>query len=278
MAPPARRAPNLATAPIFDGPGTSQGLRRGHREIVGLLDQDPDLQTGLGTGPELDAARRHARAVVYEVSPPAFKTAMIDAYPRTGWLGLLLLDGLLVRHVQLGRRASCELCGPGDLLRPWDPDGVHDPLMITVEWQILKPTRLAVLDTDFTRRTARWPSIHSQLTARVAQRARDLALTQAVTQFPTAHTRLLILFWLLAQRFGKVTPDGVLITLPVTHKLLGMMIGTQRPTVTLALRRLARADHLVREDRQHWLLSSTGIESLNRHSLQPIDDALVLSS
>src|SRR5205807_142762 len=131
------------------------------------------------------------------------------------------------------------------LLRPWDTDGEYAPLPITVEWLVLLPTRVAVLDTGFVLRTARWPSLGSQIVGRVAQRARYLALTQAVTHLPRAHARLLILFWLLAERWGAVTPHGVRVTLPLTHEVLAMLVGTQRPTVTLALQRLSRAGFLI---------------------------------
>ncbi|HEX5193410.1 MAG TPA: helix-turn-helix domain-containing protein [Solirubrobacteraceae bacterium] len=273
LPPPAR-----ATAPLSDGHAKAMALGCGALETVRLLDEDLDLRAGL-EGSELDAARGQAHAVMFGAYPPAWNPAAIIARAQLGWLGLLVLDGLLVRRVQVGRRRSCELFGPGDLLRPWDVDDVHDPLAVTVDWLVRKPTRLAVLDSDFLLRTARWPTIHSQIVARAVGRARDLALIQAVDHFPTAHARLLIVFWVLAARWGKVTPDGVLITLPITHELLSMLIGTRRPTVTLALQRLARLGLLVRKDREQWLLSSTAIESLNQlDNLQLVDDEVVLSA
>jgi hypothetical protein len=228
-------------------------------QTVALLDVDPDLARGLPEE-EFDAARRRAVAAVVEVEPPDWDAQAVARKAGDGWLGLFMIDGLMIRRVTVGKRAACELFGPSDLIRPWDTDGEYDPLPINVDWVVLKPASLAVLDTAFVLRIARWPSINSQIVGRVAQRARYLALTQAVTHLPRAHPRLLILFWLLAERWGRVGPDGVHVSLPLTHEVLGMLIGAQRPTVTIALQRLSRADLLVREATDRWLLTNHAIE------------------
>jgi CRP/FNR family transcriptional regulator, cyclic AMP receptor protein len=230
-------------------------------QTVSLLDADPDLATGL-PDEELDAARRRAVAAVVEVEPPSWDVQAVARRAEEGWLGLFMIDGLMIRRVTVGKRAACELFGPSDLMRPWDTDGEYDPLPINVDWMVLKPASLAVLDTAFVLRIARWPSINSQIVSRVAQRARYLALAQAVTHLPRAHPRLLILFWLLAERWGRVGPDGVHVSLPLTHEVLGMLIGAQRPTVTIALQRLSRAGLLVREATDRWLLTNHAIERL----------------
>lgn len=179
----------------------------------------------------------------------------------------------MIRRVRVGRRAACELFGPSDLIRPWDTDGEYEPLPISVDWLVLKRSRLAVLDTGFALRVAPWPSITSRIVSRVAQRGRYLALTQAVTHLPRAYARLLILFWLLAERWGTVSPDGVHVTLPLTHEVLAMLVGAHRPTVTIALQRLTRAGLLTRERPDRWLLTNHAIESLKRpESIDLIDD------
>lgn len=232
-------------------------------QTVAVLDVDPDLAAGVPEE-ELDAARRLAVTALVEVDPPCWNVQALSSRAEEGWLGLFVIGGLLIRRVTVGKRAACELFGPGDLVRPWDTDGEYDPLPITVDWIVLRPARLAVLDTSFVMRTARWPSINSRIVSRVAKRARYLALTQAVTHLPRAHPRLLILFWLLAERWGKVGRDGVHVSLPLTHEVLGMLIGAQRPTVTIALQRLARAGLLVRENSDRWLLTHHAIERLGR--------------
>jgi CRP/FNR family transcriptional regulator, cyclic AMP receptor protein len=229
--------------------------------MVALLDADPDLATGVPPE-ELEVARGRAVAVVTELEPPSWDPAPLVARSESGWLGLFVLDGLLIRRVEVGKRSACELFGPTDLIRPWDTDGEYDPLQISVSWLVLKRTRMAVLDTAFVLRIARWPTITSRLVSRVAQRARYLALSQAVTHLPRAYVRLLILFWLLADRWGRVSTEGVYVTLPLTHEVLAMLIGAHRPTVTIALQRLTRAGFLIRERSDRWLLTNIAIETL----------------
>lgn len=246
--------------------------RVAHPNIVVLLDEDPDLGAGISEE-QWPVVRRRAVAGAIDLRPPGWDPALIRERATDGWVGLLVVDGILVRRVRVGRRWACELFGPGDVIRPWDADGEYEPLPITVDWLVLKAVRLAVLDTEFSLRVARWPSVNGRIVSRVARRARYLAVTHAVTHLPRAYARLLITFWLLAERWGKVTVDGVYVTLPVTHEMLAMLIGAQRPTVTIALQRLSRSGFLARERRDRWLLTNKAIETL-RHpeSLDLVDD------
>jgi hypothetical protein len=232
-------------------------------DVIALLDEDPDLAVGIPDS-ELPAARLRAVAPVVEVAPSAWDTGEISAGADGTWLGLIVLDGLLLRRVTVGSRAACEMCARGDLVRPWDTDGDYDPLSVAVDWQVLTPTRLAVLDSGFSQRIAPWPVIHSRLIGRATARARYLTLIQAVTHLPRVHTRLLLLFWVLAERNGTVGPRGVSVNLPVTHEVLATVVGALRPTVTLALQRLTRADLLVRERSDRWLLTPRAVEILKR--------------
>ena len=50
--------------------------------------------------------------------------------------------------------------------------------------------------------------------------------------------RLLALLWHLADRWGKVGPDGTHVPLRLTHATLAQLVGAQRPSVTSALRGL----------------------------------------
>jgi len=241
------------------------------RPAVALLDVDPDLAAGLD-GTELQAARRLAVAATMDVNTAGWDLEELRRTATDGWLGLFIVHGLMIRRVTVGKRAACELFGPGDLIRPWDTDGEYAPLPITVDWKVLKPTRLAVLDTAFALRTARWPRITSRIVGRVAQRVRYLALTQAVTHLPRVYARLLILFWLLAERWGNVSADGVYITLPLTHEILAMLVGAHRPPVTIGLQRLSRAGLLTRASSDRWLLTNLAIQRLSEpQSLVLID-------
>jgi CRP-like cAMP-binding protein len=62
-----------------------------------------------------------------------------------------------------------------------------------------------------------------------------------------------MLFWDLADRYGRVHPDGVHLDLPLTHEALSHLAGARRPSVSGALTRLAAAGHLERDGRR-WVL------------------------
>jgi hypothetical protein len=55
-----------------------------------------------------------------------------------------------------------------------------------------------------------------------------------------------MLFWQLADRWGQMTPEGVVLPLPLTHELLGQLVGLHRPTTSTALQRLTRAGEIAR--------------------------------
>ena len=65
--------------------------------------------------------------------------------------------------------------------------------------------------------------------------------------------RLWMLFWELADRYGKVHPDGIHLDLPLTHEVLSHLAGARRPSVSGALTRLA--DEAGCAARGAWMLS-----------------------
>jgi CRP-like cAMP-binding protein len=174
----------------------------------------------------------------------------------------MVLDGVLLREVQLARGGSAELLGVSDLLRPWDIDGEELLPQSHVCWTVLNRVTVALLDDEFAWRLSRWPSVASQLTARSVLRAKSNTLNQAISHFKHVESRLLLLFWHFAQRWGKVGTDGVVIVLPLTHALLGKLVGATRPSDTTALGQLAERALLLR-DENRWHLTADAIESLS---------------
>ncbi len=57
----------------------------------------------------------------------------------------------------------------------------------------------------------------------------------------------------LARDYGRVTSDGVKLELPLTHALLGEMVGSERETVTRAIDRLESDGFLSREAHHYRL-------------------------
>jgi CRP/FNR family transcriptional regulator, cyclic AMP receptor protein len=74
---------------------------------------------------------------------------------------------------------------------------------------------------------------------------------------PHAEDRVIALFTDLAERFGHVTADGILIDMPLSHEIIGRLIGSRRPTVTIALQQLDSDGVLQRLEDNRWKLART---------------------
>lgn len=57
----------------------------------------------------------------------------------------------------------------------------------------------------------------------------------------------------LARDYGRVGPDGIRLDFPLTHDLLGQMIGSSRETVTRSLDELQREGFVIRQGRSYLL-------------------------
>lgn len=98
-----------------------------------------------------------------------------------------------------------------------------------------------------------YPEVFAEITRRVMQRSRRLATLQAIAQHHRLDDRLLLFFWELAERYGRVTANGVRLDIPLTHDLISHLVGAHRPSVSTALGRLEEAGFVHREGR-NWLL------------------------
>ena len=76
------------------------------------------------------------------------------------------------------------------------------------------------------------------LLERAIRRTLRMSIHQALLQLSPVETRLLVLFWHLAERWGRVTPDGISVRLRMSHELLGQLVGCRRASVTTALHRI----------------------------------------
>jgi CRP-like cAMP-binding protein len=154
--------------------------------------------------------------------------------------GLLLLDGLIAVEACVGDRTATELIGPGDLLQPAFP--LAENLLERAQaWRALSPTRFALLDAEFAERVRPWPQILNALLRRAGRRIADLDVLRAITSQPRLEVRLVLLLWHLAARWGRVDPAGIRVSLPLTHRMLGQLVGAERPSISHALARLAQA-------------------------------------
>jgi CRP/FNR family transcriptional regulator, cyclic AMP receptor protein len=233
--------------------------------VISLLDADPEFADGLDPG-EVERARAAARTGVQRLSTGAWDAAAAME-PEIHHRGFLIFDGLLAREVEVLGRRCCELLGPGDVIRPWqwDPEGSH--VQAEVGWQVLEAARLAVLDHALVHRLGPFPSLGVELFARGIRRAHALAVALAISHHQRVDDRLRLTLWHLAERWGRVTPDGVVVPLPLGHERLALLVGAHRPSVTTAMGELTRDGTLSRREDGHWVLHGTPPEQLKHHRL-----------
>ncbi len=219
--------------------------------VVRVLDCDPDLGDGLDPD-RLSQASAEVRAFSEALEPGTWEEQTWSEETRAG-VGLLVLDGLLLRRVSLDGRYGAELLAGGDLLRPWQKEDAIASVSRSSGWQVLERAHVAVLDLDFSRRIAPYPEIVGQLMARMLRRARYLAVIMAIVHQPRVETRLHMLLWHLADRCGTVRPNGVLVPMHLTHAILADLLAARRPTVSGALGSLQKRG-LISATGKGWVL------------------------
>ncbi len=245
---------------------------------VMVLDADREL------GERLDPQRR-AQAVPRSLARTLWRdtgwwAADEDAGHGRDGLGMLVIEGVLVRRVGVRDRFGAELLAAGDLVQPFAHDGEEATLPFTARWRVLSPLRLAVLDLAWMARMAPYPEVTAALVGRAMVRSRRLASMLAIAQHHRLDDRLRLFFWEVADRFGRVRPDGVKLELDLTHELIGHLVGAHRPSVSAALARLQAAGEVERRDRR-WLLhgSPPAAEELAATDAQSnLDDPRELSA
>lgn len=212
-----------------------------------LLDADPEL---LG---EQGAAHPLANVELALIRLQVGCWTGSRASPVPG-LGLVVLDGLLARRIALKGQQRAELLGAGDLIRPWETGEERTSMALAMEWHVVAPARVAVLDDRFVSRCAGSPDVLARLAVRGVQRSQRLAMQLAIADIRHIDERLLALFTWFGDRFGRMTPRGVHLPVRMTHDLLAELVGAKRPTVTTALGELERRGALHRLDDRTWLL------------------------
>jgi CRP-like cAMP-binding protein len=211
---------------------------------------------------------------VREVSERLFARAV--EIPRGRWspgqvlrggstpIGLLVIDGLLVREATVGDHPCAELLGPGDVLRAWDDADTEMLLPRSIQWSALTTARVAIVDHALAVRAAQWPEIFACLVERAARRADRLVVMQAIGHLTRVDDRLLALLWCLAERWGRVVPGGVAVGLRLPHRTLAGMVGARRPSVTTALGQLISRGEIERRTDGGWILRGAPPEPRTR--------------
>jgi CRP/FNR family transcriptional regulator, cyclic AMP receptor protein len=231
---------------------TSPARRIRSARVVRVLEHDPELGEGLDSE-RLDLAIARLQAAVLRLPRGSWEPTSWPDGVRHG-IGLLVLDGLVLRQVETGGRIGAELLAAGDLLRPWQREDSIASVPRHPGWRALERTRLAVLDLEFARRLAPFPEVQGELVARALRRSRQLAVNVAIVHQPRVEARVEMMLWQLADRFGTVSNHGVLLPLRLTHTLIAELVAARRPTVSAAISALERSGELSRPADGGWLL------------------------
>jgi hypothetical protein len=208
--------------------------------------------------PEIDdahlfrVARRLAEATLELPRGPWDPTCAPGVPPDA--FGALLVDGLMLRELRLDGASTALLQVAGDTL---DASYRPDTLLCsdeTVAWHAVEDSTVVVLGRRFLAAARQFPSLTVALARRQLEQSMRAARHVAVAQLPRVERRILALLCGLAEERGRVAVDGVVVDLPVTHAVLGQLVGAQRPTVSLALKALAD-ENLLRRRGMKWVIS-----------------------
>ena len=217
----------------------SEGMQRATnavKQMTAVLDADPALAEAIPPRRRMEARA----AAIAPVEP--FRLGSwdpLELFPEGVAFGLLVLRGLVVSHVEVGALRGIEFVGPGDLLRP----AALPPLDVraTRRWEVVESGAVAVLDTEFAVRVRPWPEIPATLLQRQWDRGESLAYQLAARQAVRVEDRLVLILGQLAERYGRVSPQGTVLHLPgLSHEILARAVGARRSPVTKALGELRR--------------------------------------
>jgi CRP/FNR family cyclic AMP-dependent transcriptional regulator len=222
------------------------------RPLISIVDIDPELSAGLDDE-SLALARRHLAAIPVALAPGPLDTSSPNGDHPAPSLGLYLVEGLVARDVELAGRSTTELLGAGDVIRPWDDEFQLESLPGSVTWWVVEPSQAVMLDRRFAAVAGRWPQMLDTIVQRTMRRSRALSVQRAIAQVPRVDARVMVLMWLLADRWGKVSTEGVRLPLSLTHDTIAKLVGARRPSVTTALGSLGRKGLIQRTD-EGWLL------------------------
>lgn len=245
----------------------NRGLQPNEREPDGQISPAPVAVVSLvGAMPELVAAIPPEDRQLAERTLLARVVAACDEdlgnvlapTPRDAF-DFLIIDGVVLKETALAGRSALELLGPGDVIAP-PLTLLHQIESRAVSRYVAHgPVSLAALDTGFKEAARRWPGLSHALYERLGRQTHRASMHLAMLHLPRIEQRVMALFADLAERFGRMTSDGIVIDIRLTHEVIGRLVGSRRPTVSLALHNLGSAGQLSRLDGDRWKLARSAL-------------------
>ncbi len=208
---------------------------------VCLLDVDDVLAEAI---PEDDAAAARRMLALRTLDLPVGAWTPPAGVGRV--LALCVIDGLVVREDV--ETAHVGLLGPGDLA------DVRALAAGTERWRVVRRATVAIVDARLVIAGRQWPRLFAALTHRLFDLAAEQTTLNALLSMPRVDNRLMVLFEHYADRWGRATPEGRTVDLPLTHEMLGRLVAARRPTVSLALATLVEEGKVRRHESGTWIL------------------------
>jgi CRP/FNR family transcriptional regulator, cyclic AMP receptor protein len=240
-----------------------------------VLDLDPDLGADVDAA-DWEAASEACRGTVLHVARGPWTPAAAVGNG-AGFHAFVIVQGMVSREASLEDRHLVELLGPNDVLIP--PLEGDPPFGANTHITVLHDTVVMHLGDGFVHAAARWPALLGALQRRQEAQRERLAVQALIAQLARADRRLLVLLWHLAETWGRVTPEGVVVPMTLTHAQLGQFIAAQRSTVTLAVQDLTERGDIRRLDDGGWVLTPASrpkLDRLLRSDRAPIGPQLML--
>ncbi len=222
-----------------------------------ILEEDPQLAPGL-SAERLLAAARLAVGPVLRMSSGRLER---DPLAGSGATAALVVEGLATCTSRLEGARNAELLAPGDIVGRPELEDSSVGSMVGLEWRVLSSGwTLVLLGPEVGQATARFPELARGLVARTARRTELMRTQTLIAQVRRLDRGIELLLWLLADRHGKVGAEGIRLELPLTHQLIAELLGAQRPSVSVAMRRLTEAGRLSRNCDGRYVLHGSAPE------------------
>jgi CRP-like cAMP-binding protein len=201
------------------------------------------LLDGLAEGEQAAVAAALARCPTLML--PAGASRPAARVPESAFL--VVEEGIvLVTRARPGvlRRMAVAVAGPGALLLAPTPEERLEALVDTWLTAVSPEARTALLEVP-----AAAGALVDALSEALLDRQESLGQFASVRHADRVRDKLLQ----LARAHGKVVPGGVRVDLPLTHELLGEMVGSARETVTWSFAQLRREGFVARDGRGYRL-------------------------
>jgi CRP/FNR family transcriptional regulator, cyclic AMP receptor protein len=206
---------------------------------------EPDLAEVLS-----DEQRADAEGFCLPVAPVDKGADVGGLLEESDAFGAIVLEGMLIRALQIAEDPTLRLIGPGSFVPQHPPRPMP---VVGTRLFVPVPTRLVLLGEQLLIAARRWPWIVASLPARMLEHSERLATQLAICQLQRVEDRVIALMWLLAEVWGRVTPAGIRLPVSLSHEVLDGPVGARRPTVTLDVRKSAERGSLIRHE-DEWLI------------------------